>query len=219
MKKEVYNQQGKVAGTVELPEKIFNLPWNADLVHQVIVSMQSNKRAGTAHAKDRGEVRGGGKKPWRQKGTGRARHGSIRSPLWIGGGVTHGPRKDRNYSKKINRKMKRKALFTILSRKLKDGEILLVNDITLKEFKTREAWHMLQDISKVEGYEKLGYKKGKRAIILNPEKDSKLHTSFRNINSVRVLELRNVNPLELAMYQYAVLVNPEESFKMLAINS
>src|SRR3989338_499645 len=102
MEAKVYNMQGKEAGKIELPENIFGLKWNADLIHQVITSMQSNARAGTAHTKGRGEVRGGGRKPWRQKGTGRARHGSRRSPIWKGGGVAHGPSKEKKYSQKIN---------------------------------------------------------------------------------------------------------------------
>src|SRR3989338_1505182 len=98
MESKLYNIKGEAIGTFDAPEKIFGLPWNADLVHQVVVSMQGNARAGVAHTKDRGEVRGGGKKPWQQKGTGRARHGSSRSPIWKSGGGTHGPRQDKNYA-------------------------------------------------------------------------------------------------------------------------
>ncbi|MDE1941428.1 MAG: 50S ribosomal protein L4, partial [Patescibacteria group bacterium] len=114
MEATVYNQQGKSAGKISLPEDIFNVPWNADLVHEIVRLMNSNSRTPVAHTKTRGEVRGGGRKPWKQKGTGRARHGSTRSPIWVGGGVAHGPRNEKNYSRKINRKAKSKALFTIL---------------------------------------------------------------------------------------------------------
>src|SRR5262245_26808838 len=129
METKVYNQQGKETGKLKLPEAVFGLPWNGDLVHQVVVSMQANQREGNAHTKGRGEVRGGGKKPWRQKGTGRARHGSIRSPLWRGGGTTHGPSNERNYEKKINKKMKTKALYTVLSQKNRDGEVVLLDQV------------------------------------------------------------------------------------------
>src|SRR3954467_5139183 len=109
MESTVYNQKGKEVGKIQLAEQIFGLKWNADLVHQVVTSMESSARTNVAHTKNRGEVSGGGKKPWQQKGTGRARHGSIRSPIWVGGGVTHGPRKDKDYDRKINKKMKAKA--------------------------------------------------------------------------------------------------------------
>ncbi len=117
MESKIYNTSGKSVGNIKLPEGIFGLKWNADLVHEVVRLMNSNSRTAIAHTKTRGEVRGGGKKPWKQKGTGRARHGSSRSPIWVGGGVTHGPRNDKNFDRKINKKAKTKALFTILSRK------------------------------------------------------------------------------------------------------
>src|SRR3972149_5550000 len=139
MEEKLYNQEGKEVGKLELPEYVFNLPWNADLVHQVSVSMMANIRMPLAHAKTRGEVRGGGKKPWRQKGTGRARHGSSRSPIWVGGGVTHGPRNDKIFDKKVNKKMKAKALYTILSAKYKKGEVLFVDDLSLRAIKTKDA--------------------------------------------------------------------------------
>ncbi len=110
MEAPIYNTQGKKSGTLTLPENVFDVAWNDSLMHQVVTSMQANARVSIAHVKDRGEVSGGGKKPWRQKGTGRARHGSIRSPIWKGGGVTHGPTKNKDYSRKIPKKMRAKAL-------------------------------------------------------------------------------------------------------------
>ena len=127
MKTKVYDHKGKEARSIDLPDTLFGLDWNADLVHQVVVGMQSNARTNTAHTKDRSEVSGGGKKPWRQKGTGQARHGSKRSPIWSGGGITFGPRNERNYDKKINTKMRRKALLVALSQKMRDGQVLFVD--------------------------------------------------------------------------------------------
>ena len=143
----IYNQKGKESGNIALSPAVFGLSWNADLVHQVVTSMESSARTNVAHTKNRGEVSGGGKKPWQQKGTGRARHGSIRSPIWVGGGVTHGPRNDKDYSRKINKKMKAKALYTILSAKLKKGEILFVDDLSLKAIKTKDARESLSSLS------------------------------------------------------------------------
>jgi len=125
----VYNQQGEKVGQVDLPAELFGVPLNRDLVHQVVVTQMANSRQVLAHTKDRSEVRGGGAKPWRQKGTGRARHGSIRSPIWVGGGVAFGPTKERVFAKKINKKMKRQALFMVLSSKVKDKEIVLLDKI------------------------------------------------------------------------------------------
>src|SRR5512135_1972448 len=102
MEAQIYNQKGEQTGKITLPESVFGLPWNGDLVHQVVTSMRSSEREPWAHTKDRGQVAGGGKKPWQQKGTGRARHGSSRSPIWRHGGITHGPITDKNYGKKIN---------------------------------------------------------------------------------------------------------------------
>src|SRR5690606_5742111 len=119
---QVYSREGKAKGTVKLPEAIFATPWNGDLVHQVLMSMRANANRSTAHTKFRSEVSGGGKKPWKQKGTGQARHGSRRSPIWIGGGVSHGPRTEKDFEKKINKKVRHKALFIALSQKLRDNQ-------------------------------------------------------------------------------------------------
>src|SRR3989344_829973 len=130
MEAKVHNQKGKESGTITLSPKVFGAKWRSDLVHQVVEGMRSNKRAGTADTKGRGEVRGGGRKPWKQKGTGRARHGSSRSPIWVGGGVTHGPRAEKNYKRKISKKMRAQALFSVLSKKLKDEEVLFVDSLS-----------------------------------------------------------------------------------------
>lgn len=137
MNADIYNLQNEKVGTMELPALVFGARWNAALVKQVIDAQLANRREPWAHTKTRGEVRGGGIKPWRQKGTGRARHGSRRSPIWVGGGVAHGPRNDRDYSQKINKKMKRAALFTVLSRKAKDGEVKVFDTLALEAPKTK----------------------------------------------------------------------------------
>ncbi len=206
MEVKVYNQEGKPEGTIDLSESVFNLPWNADLVHQVVTGMQANARLGRAQTKDRGEVRGGGRKPWRQKGTGRARHGSIRSPLWRGGGVTHGPRTERLYGQKINKKMKRQALDVVLSAKLRDGDILFLKNLKLSAPKTREAAAVLKN---------LGRGQGRRTIIAIPDKDDSVRRSFRNLPAVAVEEVRNLNPLGLLRYRYLVVVDPIRSLEVL----
>lgn len=211
MKADIYNQKGEKAGIVELSKAIFDLPWNEDLVHQVIVSMQANKRTPVAHAKGRGDVRGGGKKPWRQKGTGRARHGSTRSPIWRGGGVTHGPTNEKDYSKKINDKMKKKAFFTVLSQKFRDNEILFLDKIILTQPKTKEATALIKSISKIKGFDKLSAKRKNRAAIALPAKDKEVEQSFSNIVGTQIFELRNLNPLDLATYKYLIIVSPENN--------
>ncbi len=137
MKADVYNLNNEVVGSIELPSEVFGAKWNATLVKQVLDAQVANRRAPWAHVRDRSEVSGGGKKPWRQKGTGRARHGSTRSPLWVGGGKAHGPRNDKDYSQKVNKKMKRVALFAALSRKAKDGEIKVFDTLAIDAPKTK----------------------------------------------------------------------------------
>ncbi|MFA5737062.1 MAG: 50S ribosomal protein L4 [Candidatus Paceibacterota bacterium] len=219
MEAKVYNQEGKEKGKINLPEELFGLPWNGDLVHQVMTSMLSNNRSPIAHTKDRSEVRGGGKKPWRQKGTGRARHGSSRSPIWIGGGVTHGPRSEKNFERKINKKMKTKAFFTILSQKQRDGEVLFAEITNFDKPKTKDAQTYLSNLAKIEGYEKLVYKTGKRAILALPEKNENLEKSFHNIKSSNLTEIVNLNPLDLLNYKYLVVLNPEKSLEIFTAKS
>ncbi|MES2953355.1 MAG: 50S ribosomal protein L4 [Patescibacteria group bacterium] len=213
MKATIYTQEGKENGSIELADSMFGLAWNGDLVKQVVDSMLSSRRKPVAHTKGRGEVRGGGKKPWKQKGTGRARHGSIRSPIWRGGGVTHGPTNEKIFERKISKKMKAKALLTILSQKLREGEVLFVDSLVLSAPKTKEATKVLMALSKVKGFEKMSYKKGSRALLAVPAHDAKLARSFRNIASVGIDEARNMNPVDLLRYKYLVIARPEESLK------
>jgi large subunit ribosomal protein L4 len=215
MEAKIYNTTGKEAGKITLNESVFGLPWNADLVHQVVVSMMSNAREAIAHTKTRGEVRGGGKKPWRQKGTGRARHGSTRSPIWVGGGVAHGPRNDKNYSRKVNKKMKAKALYTILSKKFKDGEVIFVEDIAIESPKAAKAKEIMAKLGGVKGYEGLATKRKNAAFIGLEKADKNVAKSFGNFGNIEVDELRNLNPLTALHYKYLVITNPKESLKVI----
>src|SRR3989338_2181273 len=215
LKSDIYDVQGKKAGTIELPENIFGLKWNDALMHQVVTTMQANARPIVAHAKNRGEVRGGGRKPWQQKGTGRARHGSIRSPIWRGGGVTHGPRNDKVYAREIPKKMRAKALFIALSRKLSDGEILFVDSFGIDAPKTAAAKRALIAISKIPGFERLASKRKNAALVAFADLSPAAQKSFRNIGSVECMSVRNLNPVAVIGHKYLVIENPETSIKML----
>lgn len=210
----VVNAEGKEVSRLKLPE-VFATPWNADLVHQVVVSMQANARTSVAHTKDRSEVRGGGKKPWRQKGTGRARHGSIRSPLWRGGGVTFGPRNEKDYSKKVNRKMKKKALYAVLSKKLKDGEILFVEKLIFDAPKAKDARTILTHLSTASGFEKLKDRRNNAAFIALGERSDATIRSFRNFGNISIDEARNLNPLDVLTHKYLIIENPKSALSVL----
>ena len=211
MKADIYNAQGKKHGSVELPENVFGVAWNDALMHQVVTGMQGNAGPPVAHVKPRGEVRGGGKKPWAQKGTGRARHGSTRSPIWKGGGVTHGPRTDKDYSRVIPKKMRAKALFMALSRKLKDGEIMFVESFGFTEPKTALAKKTLTMLSKVSGFEKLAAKKKNVALVALADPTVASQKSFRNIGNVSAVAVRNLNPVSVLGNSYLIFENPEAS--------
>ena len=215
MEAPIYNKEGKPAGKIQLPEAVFGQRFNADLVHQVVVSLQANARHGTAHAKDRSEVRGGGKKPWRQKGTGRARHGSIRSPIWKGGGATHGPRTEKKYAKKINRRMKAAALASVLSQKWSDGEIVFLESLGFTKPKTRDARALLSALASVKDFSRLATKRRNAALVLLPEKDIAAEKSFRNMGNVAVAEARNVTPVDLLTRTYVVCAEPEKLLTVL----
>jgi len=215
METQIYNQKGKSVGKLELPESIFGLPWNGDLVHQVVTAMQANARTPVAHTKDRSDVRGGGRKPWKQKGTGRARHGSSRSPIWSGGGVTHGPRNDKSYEQKINKKMKAKALYTVLSEKLRKGQIIFLEELNLKNIKTKDAVSVIKDLSSLKGFEKMVGGKKPNIYVSVPAKGDVLKKSFANIKTVEVDEVRNMNPVDLLAYRYIIISQPTESIAFL----
>ncbi len=210
METKIYNQLGQESGKILLPEKIFGLSWNADLVHQVVTSMRTNMRHNVAHAKDRGEVRGGGKKPWQQKGTGRARHGSIRSPLWVGGGVTHGPTNKKNFQRKVNKKMKIKALNTVLSKKIQDGEVLFFDKLEILKPKTKSAKSIIGNIGKIKGFEKMPTKKANALYIGTSKKDRSVEKSFNNFSNIKVDEARNISPIDALQYRFILLENPQK---------
>lgn len=214
MEGKVYNQQGKEAGKINLPESVFGLPWNADLVHEVVTSLLSSARTPVAHTKTRGEVSGTGKKPWQQKGTGRARHGSRRSPIWVGGGVAHGPRNDKNYDRKVNKKVKAKALATILSAKLKDGEIIFIDGLKFDAPKTKDAKDVLQNLSNA-GFSTLLTKKKNSALFALSSKNRNAEKSFGNIKSIDVREVRNISPLDILSSKYLIIENATEAVKIL----
>jgi len=203
MKVTVYNQEGKEVGTTLLPKEIFDIKVNPDLVHQVVVSQMANRRKVIAHAKGRTEVRGGGRKPWRQKGTGRARASSIRSPLWRGGGVTFGPTKERVFKKKINKKMRKIAFFMALSAKAKNNSLLILDKLSLPEAKTKL-------MTKILG--KLPFKKGSCLIAL-PRADKIIIRVTRNIPNAQTIEARNLNALDLLSFKY--LIMPKETIKVI----
>lgn len=190
---DVYDIEGKKVNDVELNEDIFGIIPNEELVHSVIVNYLANQRQGTQSTKTRAEVRGGGKKPWRQKGTGRARQGSIRAPHWVGGGIALGP-KPRSYNYKLNKKEKRLAIKSCLSSKVIENELTVVDKIELKEIKTKEVAKMLNNL-KLAG----------KTLILLPEKNEVIQKSARNIEGVKTLSVNTINAYDLVNYNNLVI--------------
>jgi large subunit ribosomal protein L4 len=212
----IYNKKGIEAGKIKLPEKVFSAKWRADLVHQVVEGMRSNKRSGTADTKDRGEVRGGGKKPWKQKGTGRARHGSSRSPIWVGGGVTHGPLAEKNYKRKISKKMRAQALFSVLSKKHKDKEIVFIDSLEMAESKTKDAVIVMNNLAKSTRIKMFSKAKKPKILVALFSRNEKIEKSFRNLPQLEIVFVKNLNPLDVLNYQYLLIENPEKSVEFLA---
>ncbi|MBI2592831.1 MAG: 50S ribosomal protein L4 [Candidatus Colwellbacteria bacterium] len=195
MMTEVYNKGLQKVGTVELPERLFHRLWSPQLVHQALLTQMANARKRVAYARGRGEVRGGGKKPWPQKGTGRSRQGSIRSPLWKGGGITHGPTLERNYSMKINKKMKQGAIFSVLSKKLKDGEVKVIDSLDLAAPKTKELSKVLT-----------AFLKSKPNVLIVPGLGNRnVYAASRNLPKVKVLNPKTLNVYDLLKFKNVVL--------------
>ena len=209
MKTALYDKTGSQVGTVDLADGVFARPWNADLLHQVIVSYQANMRAGTAHAQDRSEVRGGGKKPWAQKGTGRSRHGSSRSPIWSGGGVAHGPRNTRIWMQKINDKMKLGALGVVLSAKFKKSKVIPLAENLSSVEKTKDAVEMLTKLQSVPGCETLFTITNPNNVLLVVPDAAPQYKALHNIPCVSVVMADQLNALHIAKARHIVLADAE----------
>ena len=220
LKIKIYNQKAEEVGEMNLAPEVFGVKPNEALLYQAVVTQQANERQVLAHTKDRSEVRGGGRKPWRQKGTGRARAGSIRSPLWIGGGVTFGPTKERNFKKKINKKMKQKAILMALSDRVAARSLAVLDKLVMEEFKTKKFDEMLKSIEekvlknliaetnndKSEKKEEKKKQNSKRSIlVINDQKDDKVKYSGRNLVGVKIINLYNINVVDLLKYKNLIL--------------
>ena len=192
-KMDVYDVEGKKVSTVDLNEEIFGIEPNEAVVHSVLVNFLANQRQGTQSTKTRAEVRGGGRKPWRQKGTGRARQGSIRAPQWIKGGIALGP-KPRSYKYQVNKKEKRLAIKSCLSSKVLENQLVVVDILPFKEIKTKEMAKTLTNL-KVEG----------KTLILLPEKNETVQKSARNIEGVKTTLVNTINVYDLLKYNNLVV--------------
>jgi large subunit ribosomal protein L4 len=189
----IYNTTGEIVGEIELRKDIFGVPINGPLMHQALVRQQANARLGTHKAKTRGEVSGGGRKPWRQKGTGRARHGSTREPQWRGGGVAHGPR-PRSYRQKMPRKMRRLAYKSALSVKAQDSQIIILDDLQMSAPKTQEMVSILEALAVDSS-----------ALILLPEENVNVEKSANNLPDVATLRANYLNVRDLLGYDYLLM--------------
>ena len=190
---DVYNIEGKKVSDVELAENIFGIEPNEAVVHSVLVNYLANQRQGTQNTKTRSEVRGGGRKPWRQKGTGRARQGSIRAPQWIKGGIALGP-KPRSYYYTVNKKERQLAVKSVLSSKVLENELVVVDSLDMKEIKTKEMVKVLNNL-KVEG----------KTLMLLPEKNENVQKSARNIEGVKTTLVNTINVYDLLKYKNLVV--------------
>lgn len=216
IKAQVYNQKGEKVEDINLSDHIFGVETKKDLIHQAATTQMGNQRQVLAHTKTRSEVRGGGRKPWRQKGTGRARAGTNRSPIWIGGGITFGPSNDRNFKKDINKKMKRKALFMALSDKLSNKNLAILDNLEAKEYKTKTMDKTLATIEKK--VIKMDKDSKRSLLIILPETEDKVVRSGRNLPGVKIINSNNINILDLLKYRNVVFTKPavekiEERYK------
>jgi len=205
MKVNVYNQKGQEVGKADLKSGIFGVEMNSDLVHQSVEAQMANARKVIAHTKDRSEVSGGGRKPWRQKGTGRARHGSNRSPIWRGGGITFGPTNKRNFAKKINKKMKAKALFMALTSKLVDNEMIMLDKIELAAVKTKQMIGIMSDLQNALDRD---FKKG--MLVVLPASDEQIVQASNNIPKVKIIRADSLNIVDVLKYKHLLMLKGSE---------
>ncbi len=187
---KVYNQQGSVTGDIALNDAHFGVRVNPGLIHEVVLAQAANARHPIAHAKTRGEVRGGGKKPWKQKGTGRARQGSIRSPQWVGGGIVFGPRNERNFSVKVNRKARQKALFMALSDKVANTQFMVLESFTAAELKTKQAAKLFAALPRFRS-----------TLVVLPASDPNFVRMVRNLPNVMAVTANSLNLQDVLHYQ------------------
>jgi len=233
LKANVYNQNGDKINQLDLNPKIFGLVPKESVIHQATLAQMANSRYAIAHTKLKSEVRGGGKKPWQQKGTGRARHGSTRSPLWVGGGVIFGPRNIKNFSQKINKKMKTKALFMCLSDKMQNNLLTILDNLKLEKGKTKEIVGVIKNLKDVLEIKKLRNKKikGKENIentkidakekkenkfnikkyklsllIILPKSDGLIFNAGRNLTGIKITTAESLNVLDLLKYEKIILL-------------
>jgi large subunit ribosomal protein L4 len=190
----LYNQEGTSVGNLELDPKLFEVAPNAALVHQAVVTQEANARQVIAHTKGRGEVRGGGKKPWKQKHTGRARHGSTRSPIWVGGGITFGPTKERNFSMKMNRAAKRKALAMSLTDKVQNEKFVAIDSLKLSEAKTKRAAAVLGKLPVA----------GKKTLIIVEPTNRDIARVTRNIPNVTAISAKSLNIVDVIGHDFVL---------------
>lgn len=189
----MFNMEGEQVGTLELSEAVFGVPVNEAVLHEVVVMQMANRRRGTAATKTRGEVRGGGRKPWRQKGTGRARAGSSRSPIWRGGGIVFGPH-PRDYRYKVPAKVRRLALKSALSAKVAGGDLVVLDQLSFERPRTKDMIQVLEKLS-VTG----------QALVVTAVPNENVHLSARNIPGVKPMEARNMNVYELLKHTKLVI--------------
>lgn len=202
MKAKIYNMQGEETGEMDLPAGLFEIPVIEAVVHEVVRGMMTNRRVPIAHTKTRGEVSGGGRKPWRQKGTGRARHGSTRSPIWVGGGITFGPRKTRNFKVKINKKTRRQVIRMAFSDKAGAGKILLLEGFAFESGKTKDLLKILTALPV-----------GKKTLFIVGKPEPKLVAASRNLQQVHTVTANAIDLIDLLRYE--TLLMPKEAISVL----